>query len=49
MDLRTALVEVYQALGRGAPSFTDATISVGVTVIRADHINQLRSAAQALN
>ena len=47
MDLRTALVEVYQALGRGAPSFTDATNSVDRDP--ADHINQLRSAAQALN
>ncbi|PYN77918.1 MAG: hypothetical protein DMD97_07020 [Candidatus Rokuibacteriota bacterium] len=47
-ELRTALIAVYEAVGRPAPSFSDSTIA-GVTVIRASQLEELRSAARALD
>jgi hypothetical protein len=47
-ELRTAVVQAYAALGRIAPTFTDATIVPGTTVVRAAHISELRNAALAL-
>jgi hypothetical protein len=46
-ELRTALLQAYQAAGQTAPTFTD-TITPGVTVIQAVHLNELRSAVMAL-
>src|SRR2546426_828887 len=48
VDLRTALDEIAQASGQPHPSFTDATIVVGETVVKAAHLNDARSALRAL-
>ncbi len=45
LELRTALNQAYQAAGRTAPTYTDPT---GLTVIKAIHLNELRSAVRAL-
>jgi hypothetical protein len=48
-DLRTALQQAYAAAGRPAPSFpTDPTIVPASTVIKAAHIQELRTAVLAL-
>ena len=43
-EMRTALNQAYQAVGRTAPTYTDAT----VTVIKAIHLNELRTAVRGL-
>ena len=47
-ELRQALLQVYSAINRTAPSFTDPVIVANVTVIRAAHIRELRSAVIAI-
>jgi hypothetical protein len=47
-ELRTALSQAYPAAGQTAPSFTDSAISPGLTIIKAVHLNELRSAVGAL-
>jgi hypothetical protein len=47
-ELRQALLQVYTAISRTAPSFTDPTIVPNVTLIRAAHIQELRSAVIAI-
>jgi hypothetical protein len=47
-ELRNALTEAYWAAGQGSPSFTDAAVSGGYTVIKAAHILELRAAVVAL-
>ena len=48
VELRTALNEAYQAAGRTLPTYTDLTLVAGVTVIKALHLNELRTAVRAL-
>jgi hypothetical protein len=45
LEMRAALAAVYAAAGQPAPTYTDATLIAGATVIRAVHINELRTAA----
>ena len=47
-DLRTALHAVYVALGRTPPTYGDATITPGVTMITTGHISELRAAVLAI-
>lgn len=47
-ELRDALGEVYDALGRRRPAYTDRAIIVDVTGIEAAHVEQLRAAVLAL-
>jgi hypothetical protein len=47
-DLRTKINIVRQARGLSAYSFTDATITAGVTMIRAAHLLELRVAIQGI-
>lgn len=47
-ELRTALNAAYQAFGRAAPTYTDPTATVGLTVIKAVHLNELRAAIRGL-
>jgi hypothetical protein len=47
-EMRTAVSEAYLRAGRTAPTFTDATLSAGVTLIRASHLNELRTAVRSL-
>jgi hypothetical protein len=44
-ELRTALTQAYQAAGRTAPTYTDPG---ALSVIKAIHLNELRTAARAL-
>jgi hypothetical protein len=43
-ELRTALQQAYTAAGRTAAAFTDPTVVAQSTVVRAVHIDQLRTA-----
>jgi hypothetical protein len=47
-ELRTALNQAYQVVGRVAPTYTDPTVASGLTVIRAVHLNELRAAVRGL-
>jgi hypothetical protein len=47
-DLRTALTDAYVAASRPAPTYTDSTITVGQTTIKASHLSELRSLVRAL-
>ena len=47
-ELRIALGEVYDAVGRPRPTCADAVITVGVTAIEAAHIMELRDAVLVL-
>ncbi|PYM45700.1 MAG: hypothetical protein DME14_20000, partial [Candidatus Rokuibacteriota bacterium] len=47
LELRTALNQVYQSLGRAVPTYTDPTIVAG-QMVRAVHIAELRAAVRAL-
>jgi len=43
-QMRTALQNIYSACGQSAPSWTDSpTVTAGVTPVRAQHINELRT------
>lgn len=46
-DLRTALTQAYQAAGRTPPGFAE-TIVARETLIKASHINELRTFVRAL-
>ena len=46
-ELRTALNEVYLAMGRTPPTYTDSIAAAGLT-IKAIHLNELRSIISAL-
>jgi hypothetical protein len=46
-ELRNALGEVYEAAGRPQPTYSDLTLSAGLT-IAARHVEEIRSAAAAL-
>jgi hypothetical protein len=46
-ELRTALNQAYQAAGRTVPTYTDPSPVAGATLIKAIHLNQLRSAVRA--
>jgi len=48
LELRTSLQDAYTAAGRASPTFTDATLTPQVTLIKAVHINELCSALAAL-
>jgi hypothetical protein len=48
LELRTALNEVYQVLGKPLPTYTNTTIVARQTVLGALDIDELRSAVQAL-
>ena len=48
LELRSALAAVYEAVGRSAPSYTDAAPAAGTTPIRAVHLMELRAAVVAL-
>ena len=48
IELRTALGEAAGQAGVTPPSYTDVTLTAGVTVIRAIHLNELRSAVDRL-
>jgi hypothetical protein len=47
-ELRSAVSAVYTARGLSAPVWTDPTIAPAVTVVRAVHITELRTAVLAL-
>lgn len=47
-ELRTAVNQIYQALSKPVPTYTDATIVPGQTVVKAAHIQELRSSVSAL-
>lgn len=47
-ELRTALVDAYVAATRDAPTFSDASLTVGASVVRVVHIAELRAAVLAL-
>jgi hypothetical protein len=47
-QMRTALTQAYQAAGRTAPSFSDPSLTAGLTAVRAAHIAKLRAAVLAL-
>jgi hypothetical protein len=47
-ELRVALNQAYQAASRPVPTYTDAAVAAGVTVIKAIHLNELRAAVRAL-
>jgi len=42
-DLRTALTPVYHAVKGTDPTYTDASIAAGTTVIKASHLSELRT------
>jgi len=46
--MRTALIQAYQAAGLTPPTFSDATLTTGSTLVRATHIAELRTAVLAL-
>jgi hypothetical protein len=48
VDMRTALLEAYSRAGLTPPTFTDSTIAPQNTVIRAVHVQQLRSAVAGI-
>ena len=48
IELRDALVDVYDAVGKQRPAYTDDTIVVGATFIKVAHLAELQSAIQAL-
>ncbi|PYM34960.1 MAG: hypothetical protein DME15_07315, partial [Candidatus Rokuibacteriota bacterium] len=48
LELRFALNQVYQALRRPLPIYTDPTIVAGQTIFKASHIAELRIAVRAL-
>ena len=48
IELRTALDEAYQATGLPLPMYTDQNVTVGETLIRAIHLEELRAAVRAL-
>ena len=48
VELRDALADVYDTVGRRRPAYMDGTIIAGVTEIKADHFEQLRAAILAL-
>jgi hypothetical protein len=47
-ELRSALNDVYTALRRTGPTFTDPALPPGATIIKALHIMELRAAILAL-
>lgn len=47
-ELRDALDDVYDAVGQRRPAYTDGLVIVGVTEIKAAHVEELRSAVLAL-
>ena len=47
MELRAALLAAYAAAPASPPSFTDPTLTVGVSV-RSVHIDELRAAVHLL-
>jgi phosphopantetheine adenylyltransferase len=57
-ELRTAIAavrtrngplnQIHQALGRTVPTCTDPTLVAGETVVKAAHIQELRTAVNAL-
>jgi hypothetical protein len=48
VDLRLALNDVYAALNRQLPSYTDTTLVASVTAVKAVHITELRAAVLAI-
>ena len=48
LELRSALLDAYLAAGQTAPIFTDATLTVQQTSIKAVHVNQLCAAVAFL-
>jgi hypothetical protein len=46
--MRTAINQIYQALGRSVPTYTDPTLIVGQTRAKAAHLQELRNAVSAL-
>ena len=48
IDLRTALHEVYAASTRTPPTYTDPTIEVGKTMMKVEHIMEIRAALIAV-
>jgi len=47
-EMRTAINQIYQALGRAVPTYTDPTLIVGQTMPKAAHVQELRNAVSAL-
>ena len=48
IDLRTALADAYVAAALTPPTYTDAVLTSGVTVVRAVHIGELRAGVKAI-
>ena len=48
IDFRAALDEAYQKAGKPLPTYSDATIVVGQTVIKVSHLNDVRGVFRAL-
>ena len=47
-ELRTALGQAYQAMGKPEPTYTDISIAAQQTVVNAVDLNELRGAVRAL-
>jgi hypothetical protein len=47
-ELRAALAPVFTAKGLPPPSYTDATIVAGTTVIKRVHVTELRTAVRSV-
>src|SRR2546428_10907971 len=48
IDFRAALDEAYQRAGKPVPTYGDATIVVGQTVVKASHLNDVRGVFRVL-
>ena len=48
IDIRAALDEAYQKAGKPLPTYSDATIVVGQTVVKVSHLNDVRGVFRAL-
>jgi len=48
VEMRSALSETYRVAVRTPPTYTDPTIAVGQTSVRAAHFEELRAAVRAL-
>ena len=48
IELRTALNQAYEAVRRTVPTYTDLSVLAGLTIIKAIHLDELRTAVRAL-
>lgn len=48
MELRTAVQQVYTALSRTPPTYTDTTLTAGATQVKRAHLQEIRDAVYAI-